>query len=43
MKKIVGIIAALAMAGAVFAVDFSAGGRLGGSLFNYNDGAIKLC
>jgi hypothetical protein len=42
MKKIVGIIAALAMAGAVFAVDFSAGVRLEGSLFNYNDGSISL-
>ena len=36
MKKIVGIIAALAMATAVFAVDFSAGVRLEGSLFNYS-------
>ena len=43
MKKIVGIIAALAMAGAVFAADFSAGVRLQGSLFNFGaDKTIKL-
>ena len=37
MKKIVGIIAAVAMAASVFAVDFSAGVRLQGSLFGYDD------
>ena len=37
MKKIVGIIAALAMAGAVFAADFSAGVRLQGSVFGFDD------
>ena len=36
MKKIVGIIAAVAMAASVFAVDFSAGVRLQGSLFKYD-------
>ena len=40
MKKIVGIIAALAMAGAVFAVDFSAGFQLKADLFHY-DGATE--
>ena len=35
MKKIVGIIAALAMAGAVFAADVSAGVRIEGSLFDH--------
>ena len=37
MKKIVGIIAAVAMAASVFAVDFSAGTKIGGSLFNYDE------
>ena len=36
MKKIVGIIAAVAMAASVFAVDFSAGARVEGDLFSYN-------
>ena len=36
MKKIVGIIAALAMASAVFAADVSAKVQLEGNLFNYN-------
>ena len=40
MKKIVGIIAAVAMAASVFAVDFSAGVKLQGSLFSY-DAASK--
>ena len=40
MKKIVGIIAAVAMAASVFAVDFSAGARVEGDLFSY-DGASK--
>ena len=35
MKKIVGIIAAVAMAASVFAVDFSAGFQLKGNLFKY--------
>ena len=39
MKKIVGIIAALAMATAVFAADVSAGVRIEGSLFGYDGGA----
>ena len=38
MKKIVGIIAAVAMAASVFAVDFSAGFQLKGNLFTYTDG-----
>ena len=42
MKKIVGIIGAILLASSVFAVDFSAGVRLQGSLFNYNDGAITM-
>ena len=42
MKKIVGIIGAILLASSIFAVDFSAGVRLQGSLFNYNDGAITL-
>lgn len=37
MKKIVGIVAAVAMAASVFAVDFSAGVRLEGSLLNYSN------
>ena len=36
MKKIVGIIAAVAMAASVFAADLTGGVRLGGDLFNYN-------
>jgi hypothetical protein len=36
MKKIVGIIAAVAMAASVFAVDFTAGARVEGDLFSYN-------
>lgn len=40
MKKIVGIIAAVAMAASVFAVDFTAGFQLKADLFNY-DGASK--
>jgi hypothetical protein len=36
MKKIVGILAAAALATSVFAVDFSGGVRLEGDLFNYN-------
>ena len=44
MKKIVGIIAAVAMAASVFAVDFSAGFQLKGNLFQYDeaDGARAL-
>jgi hypothetical protein len=42
MKKIVGIIGAALLASSIFAVDFSAGVRLQGSLFNFNDGAVKL-
>ncbi len=38
MKKIVGILAAAAVAVSAFAVDFSAGIQLKGSLFNYEDG-----
>ena len=41
MKKIVGIIAAIAMAASVFAVEFSGGMRLEGDLFNFNDGTIN--
>ncbi len=37
MKKIVGIIAAAAMAASVFAVDFTAGVRLQGNLFGYDE------
>jgi len=40
MKKIVGIFAAAAMVASVFAVDFTAGMQIKGSLFNY-DGASK--
>ena len=41
MKKIVGIIAAVAMAASVFAIEFSGGMRLSGSLFSYNaDGSL---
>ncbi|MBP5700283.1 MAG: hypothetical protein J6W71_05510 [Methanobrevibacter sp.] len=40
MKKIVGILAAAAVAASAFAVDFSAGMQLKGKLFNY-DGASK--
>ena len=36
MKKIVGIIAAVAMAASVFAAEISGGVRLGGDLFNYD-------
>ena len=42
MKKIVGILAAAAVAASAFAVDFSAGVRLEGSLFNYAGNTIKL-
>ena len=42
MKKIIGIIAAVAMAASVFAVDFSAGVRLQGNLFTYDDGSKKV-
>jgi hypothetical protein len=44
MKKIVGIIAAVAMAASVFAVDFTAGFQLKGNLFQYDeaDGARAL-
>jgi len=38
MKKIVGILAAAAVAVSAFAVDFSAGIQLKGSLFKYEDG-----
>ena len=42
MKKIVGIIAAVAMAASVFAVEFSGGMRLEGSLFGYGaDGSLS--
>jgi hypothetical protein len=41
MKKIVGIIAAVAMAASVFAVDFSAGFQLKGNLFSYSDDGVK--
>ena len=41
MKKIVGIIAALAMATAVFAADVSAGVRIEGSLFDFSDAGSK--
>ena len=40
MKKIVGILAAAAVAVSAFAVDFSAGMQLKGELFKY-DGATK--
>lgn len=40
MKKIVGIMAAVAMAASVFAVDMTAGARLSGDIFTY-DGASK--
>ena len=41
MKKIVGIIAAVAMAASVFAIEFTGGMRLEGSLFGYGaDGSI---
>lgn len=40
MKKIVGIIAAVAMAASVFAVDFTAGVRMEGDLFTYQDGKM---
>jgi len=42
MKKIVGIIAAVAMAASVFAVDFSAGIQLKGDLFKYDGGNIDV-
>ena len=42
MKKIVGIIGAALLASSIFAVDFSAGVRLQGSLFNFNDGAVTI-
>ncbi len=42
MKKIVGILAAAAVAASAFAVDFSAGVRLEGSLFNYKDNTVSL-
>ena len=42
MKKIVGIIAALAMAGAVFAADVSATAKVSSTLFESADGAISL-
>ena len=41
MKKIVGIVAAVAMAASVFAVDFSAGVRLDGSLLNYSNSTFS--
>ena len=37
MKKIIGIIGAALLASSIFAVDFSAGVRLQGSLFGYDD------
>ena len=37
MKKIVGIIGAALLASSIFAVDFSAGVRMQGSLFQYNN------
>jgi len=40
MKKIVGILAAAAVAASAFAIDFSAGIKMAGSLFNY-DGSSK--
>jgi len=40
MKKIVGILAAAAIAASVFAADVSAGVRLEGSLFNYAGGNV---
>ena len=47
MKKIVGILAAAAVAASAFAVDFSAGFQLKGSLFDFDGGsknvsAVKL-
>ena len=43
MKKIIGIIAAVAMATSVFAADVSAGTKIKGDLFNYGtDGTMKL-
>ena len=42
MKKIVGIIAAVAMAASVFAVDFSAGARLEGNIFKYDGGTKAI-
>jgi len=41
MKKIVGILAAAAIAASVFAADVSAGVRLEGSLFNYAGGNVS--
>jgi len=41
MKKIVGILAAAAIAASVFAADVSAGVRLEGSLFNYAGGKVS--
>ena len=42
MKKIVGILAAAAVAASAFAADVSAGVRLNGSLFNYNAAQKKM-
>ena len=42
MKKIVGILAAAAIATSVFAADVSAGAKVASTLFNSKDGAISL-
>ena len=42
MKKIIGIIAAVAMATSVFAADISAKAKLDGSLFSFDAGAISM-
>ena len=42
MKKIIGIIAAVAMATSVFAADISAKARLDGSLFNFDGANISM-
>ncbi|MCR4952782.1 MAG: hypothetical protein K6A43_01800 [Treponema sp.] len=42
MKKIVGIIGASLLASSIFAVDFSAGVRLEGDLFNYSGGKLQI-
>jgi hypothetical protein len=42
MKKIIGIIAAVAMATSVFAADISAKAKLDGSLFKFDAGAISM-
>ena len=41
MKKIIGIIGAALLASSIFAVDFSAGVRLQGSLFHYDADGLK--